>query len=229
MNSRDKLLLIINGILKLDMGAVAVIVFGSFVRGNSLPKSYREVRVFDGSEYISSEFILKDIAPDIDIVFVTNDPQKTTFLINKAHPTIVQKFITLNIVSQETFENEVLSQSPSALKRIMLYRELLIPHGEKYINNLRVQVKKQETESDIIFQKEFDLRKEYLQKYAKENVQQLTLSKEEHEKLFPNFLKFIIGKLHAGFPKKRIKLVYPRKMELKVIVDRSSGVVREID
>ena len=137
--------------------------------------------------------------------------------------------ILAKIVHQDTVLNEALSRSPSALKRILLYRELLILYGEDYINSLQFQVKEQETESDLIFQKEFDLRKEYLQRHAKENIRQFTLSREEHEKMFPNFLKFIVGKLQAGFPKDRIKLVYPQPMELKAIVDRSSGIVREID
>jgi len=229
MNSRDKLFSIFSEILKIDKEAVATIVFGSFVSGNPLPKSYREVRIFDGSEYISSEFILKDIVSDIDMVFVTNNPQKTVSIINEIHPVIDQNFITINVMSQKIFENEALSRSPSALKRILLYRELLILYGEDYINSLQFQVKEQETESDLIFQKEFDLRKEYLQRHAKENIRQFTLSREEHEKMFPNFLKFIVGKLQAGFPKDRIKLVYPQPMELKAIVDRSSGIVREID
>src|SRR3989344_5381181 len=229
MRSSDKLLSVFSKILKIETETVAVIVFGSFVSGDSLPKAYREIRMFDGSRYISSEFILKDIDPDIDIVFVTNNPQKTASLIEETHPVIDQKFITINIMSQKIFENEALSRSPSALKRILLYRELLILHGEDYINSLQFQVKEQETESDLIFQKEFDLRKEYLQRHAKENIRQFTLSREEHEKMFPNFLKFIVGKLQAGFPKDRIKLVYPQPMELKAIVDRSSGIVREID
>lgn len=229
MNSHDKLFSVLNGILRVDMEVVAIIVFGSFVTGNSMPKSYREVRVFDGPEYLSSEFTLKDIASDIDVVFVTSNPQKTASLINDDPPLVDHKFITINVVSQEIFEKEALFTSPSALKRILLYRNLLIPHGEDYIRSLRDKVKKQETETDRIFQEEFDLRKEYLQRYARRGVQRLTLSKEEHEKLFPNFLKFIVGELHAGFPKDRIKLVYPRAMELKAIADCSTGVVKEVD
>lgn len=79
-----------------------------------------------------------------------------------------------------------------------------------------------------MFQKEFNFRKEYLKLFSKYDISSVIITKNDYEYLFPSIYKFITGVLHAGFPADRIKLIYPKSMNLKAQIDISAVSTIEI-
>lgn len=222
MNYCDKTLLILDHIKKSDENMVTCFAFGSFVTKETSLKNYKEIRVFDGQDFLLSKFNLANIYPDIDMLCVSDDVEKTSELFNKNVIDVFGHFVTVNVVSKRVFEKELFSDQPTAIKRILLYRELLIIKGNEYLQKLKTEVVKIESPTDKAFQEEFNFKKEYLRLFAKHNISTMIIAKCDYEKLFPNMLKFITGNLHAGFPEDRKKLVYPEPMGLKARVDLSS-------
>ena len=228
MNYSDKTLLVLDQIKKQDDSIVACFAFGSFVTEETSSKNYREVRIFDGTEFIMSKFNLTNIYPDIDIICISNNPEKTAKLFDKNFNDVFAHFVTINVITQEIFEQEIFSREPSAIKRILLYRKLLVVKGEDYLEKIKPEVEKIESSIDLVFQKEFNFRKEYLRLFSKYDINSLTITKNDYEYLFPNIYKFITGILYAGFPEKRIKLIYPKSMNLKAKLDISESNIIEI-
>lgn len=228
MNYFDDTLLVLDRIKKNDDNMVACFVFGSFVTKETSLKNYKEIRVFDGPDFILSKFNLVNIYPDMDILCVSNDVDQTSELFNKTITDVFGHFVTVNVVSKKVFENELFSDQPTAIKRIFLYSEILVVKGNEYIQKLKDEVVKIERPIDKYFQEEFNFRKEYLKLFAKYNISTMVVNKYDYEKLFPHVLKFIIGDLHAGFPAVRTKLVYPRPMELKAQVDLSNVELEDL-
>lgn len=228
MNYSDKTLLVLDQVKKQDDSISCLFVFGSFVTEETSPKNYREVRIFDGSNFIMSKFNLTNIYPDIDIICISNNPDKTAKLFNKNFNDVFAHFVTINIITQEVFEQEIFSREPSAIKRILLYRKLLVVKGEDYLEKIKPEVEKIEASLDIMFQKEFNFRKEYLKLFSKYDIGSVILTKNDYEYLFPNIYKFITGALHAGFPEERLKLIYPKSMNLKAKLDISESNIIEI-
>lgn len=228
MNYSDKTLLVLDQIKKQDDSILACFAFGSFVTEETSPKNYREIRIFDGSDFIMSKFNLTNIYPDIDIICISSNPDKTAKLFNKNFNDVFAHFVTINIMNQEVFEREVFSREPAAIKRILLYRKLLVVKGEDYLEKIKKEVEKIESSIDLIFQKEFNFRKEYFRLFSKYDVNSVTITKNDYKHLFPNIYKYITGVLHAGFPEDRIKLIYPKSMNLKAKLDISESNIIEI-
>ncbi len=228
MNYSDKTLLALDQVKKQDENMIACFAFGSFVTEETSPKNYREIRIFDGDNFIISKFNLTNIYPDIDIICVSSDPEKTSSLFNQNINDVFGHFVTINVVSQKIFEQELFLNQPSAIKRILLYRELLIVKGEEYLQKIKTEVEKIASPLDLVFQKEFNFRKEYLKLFSKYSIDTIIFSKNDYEHLFPNIYQFIIGNLYGGFPEDRIKLVYPKTMNLKAKLDISKVESLEI-
>ncbi len=228
MDYYDKTLLVLNQVKKEDDDMIAFFIFGSFVTKETSPKTYKEIRVFDGSNFLFSKFNLINLYPDIDILCVSGDVKKTTSIFDRKIIGVSGHYVTINVVSKNIFEKELFSDRPTAIKRIMLYRQLLIIKGEEYLNTLRQDVLKIETPLDVAFQQEFDFKKEYLRLFSKYNVPTVTITKDDYDRLFPNLLKFITGNLDGGFPKDRSKLVYPSPMGLKAEINLSDVKVKDI-
>ncbi len=228
MNYYDKTLLILDQIKKNDANMISCFVFGSFVTKETSLKNYKEIRVFDGPNFLLSKFNLANIYPDIDMLCVSSDTIKTKEIFNKKMIDIFGHHVTVNVISQKVFESELFSNQPTAVKRILMYRELLIIKGNEYLKKLKDETMKIESPRDRAFQEEYNFKKEYMRLFAKYNVETITIYKNDYEKLFPNILKFITGDLHAGFPSERIKLVYPEPMNLKAKVDLSDIKLEEL-
>jgi len=96
MNYSDKTLLVLDQIKKQDDSIVACFAFGSFVTEETSSKNYREVRIFDGTEFIMSKFNLTNIYPDIDIICISNNPEKTAKLFDKNFDNVLEKTIEFN-------------------------------------------------------------------------------------------------------------------------------------
>ncbi len=228
MNYFETTLLALNTIKDKDDDILTLFSFGSFVTNETSWKNYKETRVFDNGDFILSKFNLENINPDIDLLCVSNNPEKTKKIIDKHIKDVTNHFVTINVVSKEVFEKELSSSTPNAIKRIILFRELLVIKGQKYIDDLRENNKRYENRLDKVFQDEFDFRKNYLKLFAQNNVKTIIVSKMEYEKLFPNMLKFIEKGIEAGFPENRLKLVYPGPMGLKAEIDISQVELKDI-
>lgn len=221
MNYFEKTLLALNEIKNQDSGMVACFAFGSFVSGNTSVKNYKEIRVFDGKTFVLSKFNLTNIYPDVDIICVSENPEETKKHFDRNITDVFGHFVTVNIISKDVFAADLFSDRPTAPKRIVLYRKLLVIKGQEYLDTMKQEVVKTERPIDKVFQEEFDFRKEYLRLFAKNNVPTVILTRADYEQLFPHMLQFINGNLDGGFPKDRIKLVYPSPMQLKAEVDLS--------
>jgi len=228
MNYYDKTLLALDRVKKQDSDMVACFAFGSFVSGETSLKHYKEIRVFDGSNLVMSKFNLMNIYPDIDMLCISNNPDQTKVYLDQNITDVFGHYVTINVVSPKVFERELFSNQPGAIKRIVLYRKLIVVKGDEYIQKVKAEVKKIETPIDSEFQQEFNFKKEYLNLFAKYNVATFTIGREDYEKLFPNIYKFITGKLQGGFPEDRIKLVYPEVKNLKSEINLSSVDSKEI-
>jgi len=228
MNYYDKTLVKLNEIKREDADMVACFAFGSFVTEETSLKTYKEIRVFDRGAFLLSKFNLINLFPDINLICISNNPQSSAEIFNKHITDVFGHFVTINIVTKEVFRKEAFSHAPAAFKRILLYQKLLVIKGEEYVNLLKKEVAKIETPLDKAFEEEFGFRKDYLKLFAKHNIQSLTLDLTDYEHKFPNILKFIDGTLHGGYPKDRIKLVFPEPMHLKAEVDLSNTELHDV-
>lgn len=228
MNYFETTFLALNTIINEDSNILALFSFGSFVTNEMSWNNYKEIRVFDNGDFVLSKFNLLNIKPDIDLVCVSENPEKTREVIEKNLKEINNHFVTINVISKGVFEEELSSQEPNAVKRIVSFRELLIIKGQSYLDHIKNENKRYVTDLDKAFQEEFDFRKNYLRLFAKNNIKTLILNKSEYEHLFPNMLQFIEGKIKAGFPKDRLKLVYPGPMNLKAEIDIAKVELKNI-
>lgn len=219
----EKALIILNNIRKTDSDILALFVFGSFVSHQTSSQNYKEIRVFDHDEYLFSRFKLICVKPDIDVLCISNNPKKTEKIIRKCASLQETYFLTINIMSKDIFEREIFSDQPKAIKLILLFRELLIIKGKEYLDSLKKQIININRPIDKIFQDEYDFRKDYQKLFAKYKIDSFSISREKHEKLFPNFLKFITGQMDCGFPDERIKVVLPKPANLKNKIDISDS------
>jgi hypothetical protein len=135
---------------------------------------------------------------------------------------------TVHLVTKDMFEQDLFSTEPCAIKRIILYRELLTIQGSEYIRDLKKKAKEFETELDKTFQKELLFKEEYLHLFSKNDITSFRFEYTDYKSLFPNIYKFITKEFHAGFPKGRTKLVYPQSMQLKLKFDIGRERAEEI-
>lgn len=199
-------------------------VHGSFVDGSFTNKNFRDVRVFSRNEFQCSLFHLTDIDHDIDVVCVSEAPHITNAVIrNQLTGHITDFFLTINIVSRRVFEDQVTSASPTAIKRIVALKECNILIGDKYFFDQRRIALSSIRQADRRFQHEFSDRKLYLRSLIANNKKIHLLSASDYSQRFPLFLEFICGRLEAGFPEERIKVVLPNDMNLKFRLDIDLG------
>lgn len=212
-------LTILDNIRKNDPYITTFFIHGSFVTNKTSSRNYKETRVFDDGSFVLSKFELLAINPDIDIVYVSEEPDKSLEIINQQINEFDKYFLTINLMSKETFEADVFSSNPKALKLILIYRELTIIKGKDYIDTVKEKVKEIVRPLDAQLQEEYDFKKDYLRLFAKYNVEKFLIERKQYEELFPTFYKFITGNLKGGFPPNRHKLVYPGPMKLKAEID----------
>ena len=219
----EKELVILNNIRKKDKCILTFFAFGSFVTNQTTSQNYKEIRVFDDNKFLFSRFKLSNTKRDIDVLCVSSNPEKTEGIVRSNSKSHTSYFLTINVISKEVFEREVFSNEPKAIRLILLFRELLVIKGKKYINSLKEELKNTYRPIDKIFQDEYDFRKDYQKLFSKYNVDSFSISRDMYEELFPNFLRFITGKMKGGFPEERIKIVLPEPVNLKNKINIASS------
>lgn len=219
MKSYDKILANLYNKACEDVNILTFFVHGSTVHGNTTVKSYQEIRIFEGKKFLTSIFRLKEMMPDIDIVCVSKNVKKTKEIIEKELKNFDEYFITINLMSQEVFERDVFSDIPKALKLVVGLKEHNVILGEEYLNEVKKKASKKLKKWDKDFQKEFDFRKEFLKLHIRNDKETFMLSDYEYTRLFPLFSRFIKGEIDHGFPQEREKLVFPKSMDLKAVID----------
>lgn len=202
-----------------DSNILCLFVHGSVVYKTVTYKNYQEIMLFEDHNFLGSVFRLQKINPDIDMVCVSADPEKTNGIILDRFKKVNSFFLTMNIMTPDVFEREVSSESPNAIKRILAKRRLSIIKSAEYVSRFRKIAKENLSKLDINFQKEYEFRKEYLKLHIRNDKESFIMPLREYERLFPLFTKFIKGELSAGFPPNRIKLVLPKPMNLKAKLD----------
>lgn len=177
-----------------------------------------------------SLFILRRISSDIDMLCVSNniiDTEKR--LMQSGLNTIDNKFITINLIAPEIFEREIMSDSPKAIKRIVAFKNCTILKGNRFFKKYQVTALTKISQQDILFQQEFDARKEYLRNLIVKNKDFFILNSSEYSTLFPYFVQFLKGEVDGGFPKERKKVVFPGPMRLKMALDISDGHIEYLE
>jgi hypothetical protein len=192
-------------------------IHGSFAYRKSIPKAtYSDTRVFnERNEFIESRFELVLQNPDVDSIICV---EKTKDFLEVLRDPLNPKnyFLTINVVTLDTFIKEVQKQTPVALKTILAFRPL-IKFGEKreILEKLELTAKNNIDDIDIRFQEEYDLRKEIYRQNIKTGIKSFTISRKEYEEKFPLLLRSFENNLEAAFPSEREKIVLPHSMDLK--------------
>lgn len=220
---------ILDNIRRKDKNIIAVFIHGSFVSSTTSSKNYQEVRVFDGNKFLFSKFNLLNIHPDIDVIYVSRDPEQSKIIIDEESKNLAEGyFLTINLMTKEIFEREAVTEEPRAIKMILQYRELVVIKGKDYIEEIKLKAKDKVQLLDRQFQDEFDCRKSMLKAFAKYDRKEIVLYKEQYESFFPLFYQMLTGKLNIGFPEDRYKLVYPGPMNLKLTLDIQKTEVKAL-
>lgn len=192
-------------------------IHGSFAYKKSIPKAtYSDTRVFDeNNHFIESRFRLVFQNPDVDsIICVDKIDDYLSNFDRKKSPS--NYFLTVNIVTLDTFMREIEKKTPVALKTILAFRRL-IKFGKRQdlLEQLELSAKANIDDTDIQFQKEYDLRKRIYRKNINRGIKSFTLFRKEYEEKFPLLLRSFEGSLEAAFPSNREKIVLPHPMGLK--------------
>jgi hypothetical protein len=218
-----------------EYGIIFGFIHGSYVYNNTsfTCASYKETQYFMGEKYIESQFTLKNQPPDVDIVVVAKNPDKFHTLLksyleaNKVLDTL-NYFLTLNVMTEETFLRDLHASEPTAIKRILKFRQI-IPFGDvNMLNTLISNIDIFVTDLDYVVQHEYDERKEFLKKQFVNDKKEFKLDDSEYRKKFPAYLQFVLLGNSAGFPEDREKIVLPHSMGLKEKVDYTSGLAQSL-
>jgi len=215
---------VLNGLEEIahhDGGILTLFVHGSIVSGRTTRDNYQEIRILEGSTFWCSVFILKELAPDIDVVCVSQAPDQTAETIKSRLRPPSEYYITINLVSQHVFERDIASAPPKALKRVVALTECITLVGQDYFRDSMAIARASTTQLDVRFQKEFRKRKTFLRCQVPRTTFILTAAR--YSRLFPLFYQFVRGEIDCGFPPERHKIVLPQPMNLKAVVDLGSG------
>lgn len=206
-------------------------IHGSYVSANGtlICSTYRERMYYEDGEFISSTFYLKNQPPDVDIILIASDPCKLKQLLNEyiVRGNILKElnyFLTLNVMSEEIFANEVTSNNPTAIKRIMKYREILGFGNESILLKAKDEARKFITDLDKEVQDDYDARKNFLKTKLKLGIKRFNFGRLDYLDNFPNYFEQVMIKKVAGFPEKREKIVFPHPMDLKEYIDKKNGI-----
>jgi hypothetical protein len=216
-------------ICKNDPDILCLFIHGSIVYKTVATKNYTEIMLLEGKTPLGSIFRLQKLNPDIDMVCISNNPEKTHDLFVEHFKRVDNFFLTANIMSPKTFKREASSLEPTAIKRILAKRKLFVVKNWDLLSTMKKIAKKNLTKVDINFQKEYQFRKEFLKLHIRNNVDSFILSIREYERLFPLYAKFERGEIFAGFPPDRIKLVLPRPMNLKAKLDIVNYTIKYLE
>lgn len=209
-------------------------IHGSYVYKNEFLKAtYSETMYFSNGIYEKSIFDIKRQSPDVDVVIIVADPNLffkriNDYIFKKNFVSIFNYFLTINVVSVNVFTQDIKTINPTALKRILRFRNIL-PFGD--IKELKKFIKEAisfTSDLDYILQEEYDNRKQYLDLNLKKNVSQFELTESKYASLFRNYVKYILKSEIGGFPKDREKLVFPKPMGLKNKVDSFLNIHKEL-
>lgn len=211
-------------------------IHGSYVYNNSTTFncfSYKETQYFKDDKYRESLFTLKNQPPDVDIVVVAKNPiEFNSLLVGYLKVTNILEnlnyFLTINVMSENVFLRDLQSSCPTAIKRIIKFRQI-IPFGDiellsTLISNIDIFV----SDLDYVVQHEFDERKKYLKKSFLDKKETFKFTEADYKKMFPAYFQYVLLKKSAGFPEEREKIVLPHAMDLKEKLDCDSGLSRSL-
>lgn len=221
MNNID---LILKHIFERDVNVLTAFVHGSFLDDSFTNRNYLDLRIYEHDAFQCSLLYLKNIDHDVDVVCVSQEPHITERTIRKRLDGRIKGFfLTVNIVSRRVFEDQVVSTSPTAIKRIVALKECNVFVGNEYFSCQQARALACIQQIDREFQIEFANRKQYLRSLIANGNQIHLLSALDYSRMFPLFFEFICGQLEAGFPEGRLKIVLPGEMNLKFRLDIELG------
>lgn len=212
-------------------GLIFGFIHGSLIYSgdNIMCRNYKETKVFkpNTNEFLFSEFEMKQLSPDVDVVVTVED--RKSFL--NYFKRLVQfnelkiklnYFLTINSLTLETLTNEINKDSTTAIKRIMSMRPLWEFGDLTRLGNLKKTAREKVNSYDIVYQKEYDERKNFLRNNLRLNIKNFKLTADEYKTLFPFYFSLINSENLVGFPEERDKIVVPKPMGLKARKDLGS-------
>lgn len=206
-----------------DGFCVTAFVHGSHVPRQRVDRSYRETRVFNHGHFVGSEFELRPVASDLDLVYVTSDTRSSVDRIRSAFEASESTVtLTANVVAFDEFREECFAQASTAMRRIIGDRPLTPLSGGRRLETLVRSVRTRITPLDRAFNAQFDARKQFLKHLMTSGVEEFCVTAEVYDCAWPLIAQGVRGVL-PGFPPRREKLVLPVDPGLKRRLDLPAG------
>jgi hypothetical protein len=206
---------------------ILTVLHGSYLYEDNrdLPDiSYIDTRVYIKNKILRSEFKQIKIDPDVDILMIVKDKDKSkdvidTFLIDNNICKNMSYCMTINVVDLATAVQEIKKEGTSAIKTILT----ISPHKFIYKNELGDDLlniaKRYITLDDKQLIKEYYERKTLIRSHARSNIRKFIIDRREYKEDYPLLMKHYEGKYYSGFPQKREKIELPKKIILKQRLD----------
>ena len=218
--------------IKKDPNVLCFFIHGSFVTGHISKYAYRDERYFLDEKYRFS--LIKQVKAfcDVDCFVISKDGKGTKKMLEGLKVNSPGVYITFNIIDKDTFFSEIFQDGTRALKRILLFKPLIILKGQKLIDEAKEKLSKIprfDFDSNKKYQQEFDTRKKFFGFLGENGVTKIKINRDFFDSLCPAYTKFVAGEIDTGFPSKRFKVVLPRSMRLKAHIDLETLSVKELE
>ncbi|EKD53600.1 MAG: hypothetical protein ACD_61C00007G0010 [uncultured bacterium] len=215
-----------------DRNVVVFFVHGSFVNGTTSNYAFRDERYFRKGKYLYSKLIRTDASVDVDCFMVSKDPEKSAKRLVIDEAILDGLYITINIISPDTFFEEISAKGSRALKRILLFKEIEIFIGSGIVSKAKASLSRlpnSEVAENKNYQDEFQIRKNFFRFLGENNINEIKIDRSFFDELCPTYTKFVAGEIGTGFPQARYKLVFPKSMGLKAKIDLDTLSITELE
>jgi hypothetical protein len=203
-------------------------IHGSYVyrkeSGSIACATYCDTRVYRGECFVESRLSILHQKPDMDAIVIVGDLNEFALAFESyARENYLARrlgyFFTLNAMTEQTAFTEIVTPSPTAVKRILAFRPKILIGQNIVFDTLEAEAKRQISSIDSQFQIEYDTRKDLFRQQATAGVEEFTITRDEYRRDFPLLLESFEGTLHGNFPRDRIKIVLPYPMGIKKSLD----------
>jgi len=207
-------------------------IHGSFVTGTTSKQAYRDERYYLHNKYLFSVIKRVDASYDVDCIAISSDPEATKNYFNDLAFNFDGIFLTINVITKDTFTNELLRAGTNAIRRILLFKTIDILKGEDIILEGK-QALKSISQQDYLenesYQQEFSTKKKLLTIIGEQGINEIRIDKDFFSQFCPIITKEISEGTNTGFPMNRTKVVLPKPMYLKARIDMDTLSTRNLE
>lgn len=217
MNYSERILKTFDDIRKEDKGITCFFIHEPENNGTKNKKYFQEKLYFSDNTFMFSKFSLIKSFQQIHAVIITEDADNTEETIKESFDKLEYPItITINLLSKQTFERNVFTQYPKAMKTITVFNKLTVIKGREYISKIIEDAKDSYiSKLDEDFQKELNTKASMLESFAQYKRNSIIIYSFQYKELFPYIYESITHSEKYGFPQERKKLVFPEDKRLK--------------